>query len=162
MLKQLFTAATALAIFIAPAPGAMADPKPKGGKRVSAQTVANLYAGKTQLWKQTCKGGIYYGPNWQAMAWCSSHPSDVGVGKWSVDRNGRVCDELNWYWQQGSEVGSKKGDKSCISHLTDSEGTMWRNWSNDKDWWRLPDPKHLLKGFKFKYKVNRNRRKLGV
>lgn len=141
---------------------AYADPKPSGGKRVDPQTVANIYTGKTQLWKRDCNGGIYYGPKGQAFAWCRKHHQNVGIGKWTIDSKGRVCDELKWYWPEGSGVGSKMGNKTCISHLVDAEGTMWRNWTNDKDWWRLPDPKHLLKGFKFKGKVNRNRRKLGL
>lgn len=140
---------------------ALADPKPKGAKPVPAQTIANLYAGKTQNWK-SCNAGIYYGGGWEAQAFCEKDGKAVGLGKWSVSNKGRVCHQLTWFWQDGDGYGSKKSDADCISHLIDSDGVIWRKWDSDKDWWRLTSTKSMTKGFKHKAKINRLRRKLGV
>lgn len=143
---------------------AYADPKPSGAKPSSNQTVANFYAGTTRLWK-SCKGGVYFGAKFQAQAYCNKSGPSVGLGKWSV-KNGVVCTDLVWYWKQGDGVGSKPADKkNCIAHVTDAEGQMWRRWNNDADWWRvkaIKDDKSASKGFKFKSKVNKLRRKLDV
>lgn len=148
-------------IAIMAATPALADPKPKGAKPVDAQTLANMYVGTSQTWKG-CKGGIYYGGKYEAQAYCSKEGESVGVGKWTVDRKGRVCHELIWYWPQGKGVGSKPQDKKeCVAHLMDANGNIWRNWNNDKDWWQL-GPKDMIKGFKLKRKVKRLRKKLSV
>lgn len=141
---------------------ALADPKPKGAKPTSGQVVANYYVGKTQAWK-SCKAGIYYGGQWQAQAFCEKKGKSVGVGTWSVSANGKLCHDIIWYWPDGDGYGSKPQDRpDCISHVTDPDGVIWRKWDNDKDWWKLEGSKNLTKGFKFKSKVNRMRKKLGV
>ena len=117
--------------------GALADPKPKGAKAVDAQTVANMYGGKSLTWKG-CKGGIYYGPNFEAQAYCNKNGKSVGVGKWNVSSKGSLCHNLTWYWPQDDGYGSKPQDKKeCIHHLVDGDGQIWRNWSGNKDWWRM-------------------------
>lgn len=70
---------------------------------------------------------------------------------------------MTWYWQSGSDVGSKKNDRpDCIHHVVAPDGTLWRRWNNDKDWWRFDPKGGVQKGNKFKNKINRLRRKLGV
>ena len=142
---------------------ALADTKPKGAKPAPAQTIANIYAGKTQNWK-SCKAGIYYGGGWEAQAYCDKSGPSVATGKWSVNSKGKLCHDLDWYWPQGDQYGTKKGTPDCISHVVDADGVIWRKWDGEPDdqWWQIDKSKSLVKGFKHKRKVNRLRKKLGV
>ena len=142
-----------------------ADPKPKNAKATDSQVVANMYAGTSRAWK-SCKGGIYFGGGWEAQAYCNRNSESVGLGKWSV-KKGVLCSQVTWYWKDGDGVGSKPGDRpDCIAHITDADGQIWRRWNDDADWWRVPksikDDKSGFKGNKFKSKINKNRKKLGV
>jgi len=120
--------------------------------------LANLYAGNTNNWK-SCKGGIYFGGQWEAQATCTRDGDSVGLGKWSVSRDGSVCWDLNWYWPQGDgTVGTKTDQKNCTYHLVDSDGTIWRRWQDDQEWWKIGD----TKGFKYKRQIRRLRKKLNV
>ena len=142
-----------------------ADPKPKNAKVTDSQTVANHYAGTSRTWKSCKPGGVYFGGGWEVQSYCKKESESVGLGKWSV-KKGVMCTDLVYYWKKGDGVGSKPNDKQeCISHVTDAEGQIWRRWNNDPDWWRLTpikDDKRAAKGFKFKSKVKRLRKKLGV
>ncbi|WP_291734551.1 DUF995 domain-containing protein [Leisingera sp. F5] len=138
---------------------AIADPKPQNVKVTGAQDLANLYGGKTQIWKG-CKGGIYFGANWEAQAYCAKHPDSVGLGKWRIDGKGRVCHEMNWYRAKDGEVASKEKKEECVSHVTAEDGIVWRSWPDDREWWKATNSPSLEKGFKFKSKVKRLRRKL--
>jgi hypothetical protein len=143
---------------------ASADPKPPGAKYANPQIVANSVAGSTHLWK-SCNGGIYYGGNWQAQAWCNKDGPSVGIGTWSVDRKGRLCYKLTWYWPKGDGLGSKSKpvtDKECDDHLVSKDGTLWRSWGGEPDWWKFHSNPNRVKGFKYKSKINRLRKKLGV
>lgn len=164
MTIHLKTAALVGAICIA-ASGVQADPKPKGAKNADPQTIANFHAGKTHNWK-SCKGGIYYGGGWEAQAYCNREGPAIGIGTWRVNAKGRICHDLTWYWQSGDgSVGSKKDpvtDNECTDHVVSPDGTIWRSWGGEADWWRLKTSKSMVKGFKHKAKVNRLRRKLGV
>lgn len=140
-----------------------ADPKPQNAKPADPQTIANAFAGKTFKWK-TCKGGIYYGANWQAQAYCNREGPAVGIGTWSVDANARICHALTWYWFEGDEVGSKSEpvtDRNCEEHLVDPSGRIWRSWGGETEWWDFPSS-YMKKGFLLKSKVTRLRKKLGV
>ena len=144
--------------------GAGADPKPSGAKAANPQVIANYHAGKTHIWKN-CKGGIYYGSNWQAQAWCERDGKAVGLGTWKVDGRGKICHELTWYWKGKDGVGSRTPEvteENCHEHLVDGIGTIWRSWGGEKDWWPLAGTKSLVKGFKHKSKVSRLRNQLGV
>ena len=159
---SLSTALSA-ALILAPMAG-IADPKPKGARNASAQTVANAVAGKTHNWKD-CKGGIYYGGKWQAQAWCNKDGPAVGLGTWSVNSKGRLCHDLTWYWPKGDGYGSKREPvtaRNCDDHVIAPDGVMWRSWGGEKDWWKFDTNPNLVKGFKHKRKINQLRRKLGV
>jgi len=141
-----------------------ADPKPKGAKVTDNQTVANFYAGSTRIWKSCNGGGIFFGGGWEAKAYCNKTSPSVGWGKWSV-KKGKICHEIVWYWKKDGEAKSKKSNKDCIAHVTDADGNMWRRWNDDKDWWRvksIKEDKNAAKGFKFKSKFNRTKKKNGV
>lgn len=141
-----------------------ADPKPKNAKATDSQTVANFYAGTSRVWSTCNGGGVYFGAGWEAKAYCNKNSPSVGWGTWSV-RNGVICHDLVWYWKEDGQTKTHKGDQGCIAHLTDAEGTIWRRWNDDKDWWRLQpikDDKKASKGFKFKSKFNRTKKKKGV
>ncbi|WP_425044047.1 DUF995 domain-containing protein [Primorskyibacter sp. S87] len=158
-MKGLLTFLVSAGLSFSSAVSVSADPKPKGATGASAQAVANLYGGMTQTWK-TCQGGIYYGPNWEAQAWCGKNPDNVGIGKWRVDNKGRVCHDLTWYWPNSDGYGSKQDGGECISHVTDAEGNLWRSWPQDSEWWRATGSKSLNKGFTYKSKVRRAKRKM--
>jgi hypothetical protein len=160
-MKLLHFACGILALSLTSTWPAQADPKPPGARATDAQTLANLYAGKSQLWN-SCKGGIYYGGQWQAQAFCSKDGESVGLGEWSVTRRGEVCHELTWYWSAGDGVGSKKDAKDCISHVTDPQGVIWRKFENDADWWKVENSKSFVEGFKMKSKVSKMRRKVSL
>ncbi|MGB3245355.1 MAG: DUF995 domain-containing protein [Sulfitobacter sp.] len=151
---------TIVALLASLAAPALADPKPSGAKPPDAQALANLYAGRSETWK-SCKGGVYFGGKWEAQAYCARDGESVGLGKWSVSRNGKICHQMSWYWPKGDKtVGSKVEDTKCIAHLVDAQGTIWRNWEEDNDWWRMDVDKK--KRFELKGKVTRLRRKLNV
>lgn len=163
-MNRLLSLALATSLALMPATVGSADPKPKGAKNAPAQVVANALAGKTSLWK-SCKGGIYFGPNWQATAWCSKKGDAVGLGTWKVNSKGRVCHDLTWYWQDGNKVGSEHKPvtkENCDDHVIAPDGAIWRSWGGEKDWWKLTGSKSFVKGFKFKRKTSRLRKKLGV
>lgn len=150
------------------APMAHAETKPAGSKRADPQAVANFWAGKTHTWK-SCKGGIYYGPNWQAQAWCERDGPSVGIGKWSVSGKGVICHDLTWYWPSGEGVGSKSEpvtDRECSEHATAPDGRLLTRWLGDKTkadgWWSPVNSSGVTQGFKLNRKVTRLRRKLGV
>ena len=141
---------------------ALADPKPSGAGRADPNVVANAYAGNTVNWK-SCKAGVYYGGAWEATALCEKEGASLGLGKWSVTQKASVCLDLVWYWREGNETKSQPQEKNpdCINHVVDANGQIWHNWDGDNDWWRGVAG-NMDKGFKYKRKVKRLRRKLDV
>ena len=142
--------------------GAVADPKPQGATRIDPNVVARAYAGNTVNWK-SCKAGVYYGAEWQAQAMCEKDGVSLGLGQWSVTQKGSVCINLIWYWREGNETKSQPQEKKvdCIHHVVDRNGQVWHNWEGDSDWWN-GFAGNMDKGFKYKRKVRRLRKKLGV
>lgn len=159
-LKSFLTASLfAAATFAGPV---AADPKPADAAKIAPQTVANFYAGRSNIWKG-CKGSIYFGAGWEAQAMCSKDGPAVGLGTWKIEANGSLCYELTWYWPEGSNVGSKPGERTCIEHVTDTQGRIWHKWPKDVDWWiQSGDSKNWKTGFQNKRKITRLRKKLGV
>lgn len=149
---------------------AFSDPKPRSAKSVAPEYLAGIYAGKTDLWAEGCDGGIYYAPNLQARAWCGENSDSFGAGKWEIDSQGRMCHQLSWYWPNGNgKAGESLGDQTCISHVIDRWGTVWRSWPNDPEWWPLAGKLSGVKkysgmkeGYKFRANVTETRSKLGL
>lgn len=150
---------------------ALAESKPKGSKRAHPQTVANFLAGKTRLWKNCSGGGVYYGPKWQAQAWCKKDDGApaIGIGTWKVNNRGKLCLDLTWYWSEDGGVGQVDkpvGVKDCYEFIQAPDGALLQLWGGDKNnkqgWWRSETSDKYVKGFKNKSKVNRLRKKLGV
>lgn len=139
-----------------------ADPKPSGSKPVSGQAIANMYVGKSQVWK-SCRGGVYYGGGGKAEAFCNkeSGSARVGVGQWTVTSKGTVCADMRWHWGKGEGKSKQNDAPDCMHHIVDETGQIWRRWNSDKDWWRL-NADSLKKGNAFKGKTNRMKRKFGV
>lgn len=153
-------AAVAALSFSLASPG-LTDPKPTNAKPVAAQSLANLYAGRTDNWKRNCGGGIYFGGEWQAQAYCNNNGEAVGLGEWSVTRDGRVCWHLTWYWQEGDSYGSKQEEKACTRNLVDAEGRVWRTWqSTPGEWWQMNV--NDRKTFKLKRPIRKLRKKLKI
>ncbi|CUH99990.1 DUF995 domain-containing protein [Leisingera aquaemixtae] len=147
----------------------LADPKPRSAKPASPQRIAGIYAGKTDIWAEGCGGGIYYAPNQQARAWCGENSESLGAGEWTIDPQGRVCHQLSWYWPNGDQAGKSLGEQTCISHVVDRWGTVWRSWPNDPEWWPLAGKNSgikkysgMKKGYKFQSNVLGARSKLGL
>ena len=160
----------AAAIFAVSTTGGLADPQPEGAKKAPPQQVANFYAGKTQFWSTCNGGGIYYDGGWEARAYCNNRGESVGLGTWSISKNGRICHDLTWYWQDGD--GSVKSDdkpvsdRNCDDIVLAPDGTLWARWVHQKTdsnaWWRLNTSDSIKTGNKLKGKIKRTRRKLGV
>lgn len=159
---SVYAAALAAISFSTALPeNAAADPKPKGAKAPTAQSVGQIYAGNTSNWK-SCKGGIYFGANGKAQAYCAKGNGSVGLGKWSLNSKAQVCYDMTYYWNEGGSVSSKKEPRECMSHLVDSDGQLWVNWTGYSDWWRFDAKKSVAKGFKYKQKHQRLVKKLGL
>lgn len=155
-------ALAALALALGTGSAAVADPKPSQAKAISAQVMANKFAGRTHVWK-SCKGGVYFGSNWEAVAYCGKHKNSVGVGQWST-QGGKLCRKITWYFVKGGQLQSKPEEVKCdLQMVTDQDGQFWHNWQNDSDWWRgYPKDKSFPKGNKHKRQINKLRQKYGV
>ena len=147
---------------------ASAEFKPEGARKADAQTVASFFVGKSHKWK-ACKGGIYYGANFEAQAWCNRKGPSVGLGKWTVSKSGTICHELAWYWPQGGGYGTKPAEvtnEQCNEAVVAPDGTLLIRWLGEPDkadgWWRPGKSNSIVKGNAFKNKINRLRRKMGV
>ncbi|MDQ2092158.1 DUF995 domain-containing protein [Marimonas arenosa] len=155
---QLLTAALLVAL-----PGwSAADSKPRGAQPASYEKIATAYAGKTELWGDNCNGGIYFAPNWQARAWCADTSENFGAGRWSVEPGGLVCHDLTWYWPNGARAGASPGGKTCVSHVVDRWGKLWRNWPGSAEWWPLDGSGALVRGYKLQQQVQQTQRRLGM
>jgi hypothetical protein len=152
---------TALCLLSVPAI-ALADPKPQGAQPANPQKVAQAYAGKTDLWEADCNGGIYFGPNWQARAWCADKSDNLGAGAWRVEDDGRMCNRLTWYWPNGNRAGRTRGEEICISHVADRRGKLWRSWPDSTEWWPMDGASGMVRGYKFQANVRETRSKLGL
>ena len=141
---------------------AAADVLPAGARTPAPAQVVSAYVGRTDLWKDDCGGGVYYGPNSTSRAWCQSSPSGFAAGSWTVDQFGRMCQQLTWYWSSNGHSGSSLGDHSCINHVVDRKGRIWRNWPGDKEWWPLGADSDLVGGYVFQEKVLRAKRGMGI
>lgn len=146
----------------------LADPKPEGAQRADPQTVANFYIGKSHKWN-SCNGGIYFDSNWEARAYCNRDGPSVGMGKWIIYSDGKLCNDLTWYWPEGDGVGSKKEgitDRDCFDHVIDSNGDLWSRWQGEKNdpnaWWKRQGNRNIVKGDAFRREVKRLRRKLDI
>lgn len=139
-----------------------ADPKPRPSKPASAQMIANKYAGRMQVWN-SCKGGGYFGANWEAVAYCSKHKDSVGVGQWTT-QGGKLCRKLTWYFVKDGKLASKPEEVKCdLQFVTDSDGQVWHNWTSDNDWWQgFPKEKNFLRGNKYDRQIRKLRKKYGV
>lgn len=141
---------------------AKADPMPRGAQPASPSKVAQAYSGKTDLWETDCGGGIYFGPNGQARAWCSQNSDNLGAGTWYVQSDGQLCQELTWYWPNGQNAGASAGDRACISHVVDRRGKLWRSWPESSEWWPIDATSGLVRGYKFQNNVRHTRQKLNL
>jgi len=157
--KHALFATIALAAFAVPA---AADPKPRGSKPADGQMIANMYVGKTQDWKN-CRGGIYYGSGGAATAYCHKEgdKANVGIGRWTVTRKGKVCADMHWHWGKGEGNSKRNDEQDCINHIVDKEGQIWRRWNDNKDWWRF-DAESVVKGDTLKRKKNKLKRSFGL
>lgn len=140
----------------------LADELPSGATTPSTYALTRTYLGHTEIWQQNCGGGIYYGPNGQARAWCRNNPSGFGAGTWTVDVYGRMCHQLSWYYLAGGTVGSSPGERTCTSHVVDPRNRMWRNWPNSNEWWPANGDGVLVRGYQFQDQIISVKRRLGI
>lgn len=140
---------------------ALADPLPPGATPVDRSRLAALYLGQTDLWKNKCKGGIYFGPEFQARAWCASSPDTIGVGRWTIEANGDVCQILTWYYASGGRTLASKSERTCLAHRIDPSDTIWRSWPDSPGWWPV-DGQRIVPGYRFHEEVLKAQRRLGL
>lgn len=156
------TAVVFTAVFSVVAPAvALADPIPRGAKPASREKISKAYVGKTDLWDSGCGGGIYFSPSGQARAWCKESSDSLGAGTWSIDANGNLCQDLTWYWPNTGTAGASPGADTCISHVVDRWGQLWRSWPGDENWWPVDRNAGLVRGYKFQSQILDTRSKLG-
>ncbi|WP_139816234.1 DUF995 domain-containing protein [Planktotalea arctica] len=157
LLKAMF--ACGLMLTLAPA---HADPKPRPATALSAQVVANKFVGHMQVWKG-CKGGIYFGGNWEAVAYCGDNKDTVGIGSWNT-KGGKICYQVTWYFVKTGQLSQKQRPAKCeVAMVSDKDGQVWHSWESDSDWWRgFPREKHFAKGNKYKRQIAKLRKKYGV
>ena len=150
-------------VFFAVLPvSAIAEPLPNGAKTPTAAQVMSAYIGKTAIWDEGCEGGIYFGPNNQARAWCAQESESLGVGKWTVDAYGRMCHDLTWYWPNNGRAGSSPGEASCIQHVADRFGRIWRSYPGQTEWWPVKGDATLVRGYTYREQIMTTKRKLGI
>lgn len=140
----------------------VADPLPSSAKSPTPAQVFGAYLGKTAIWDENCGGGIYFGPNQQARAWCAQNSESLGAGKWSVDAYGRMCHELVWYWPNNGRAGRSAGEKTCIQHVVDRSGRIWSNYPGEADWWPVEDNPNLVRGYTFQSEILATKGMLGL
>lgn len=140
----------------------IADPLPSGAKTPRPDQVEAAYLGRTDLWTTDCSGGIYFGGNNQARAWCGENSDSLGAGMWGVDSYGRLCHELTWYWPNGNRAGSSLGDRTCVQHVVDRAGRVWRSYPGQTEWWPVNSDAGLVPGYKFQNEVLATKRRLGL
>lgn len=162
-MNRLSTGIIISAILMSAPSIASADPQPKNAQPASAAKIAKAYAGKTDLWETDCGGGIYFGPNGQARAWCADNPNVLGVGTWSADDTGQLCHKLRWFARQGSSrATSGPVETTCIAHLDKRWGDLYRSFPGDNEWWALNEFSGLTRGYKYQANVKAARAKLGL
>ncbi|MBY6057831.1 DUF995 domain-containing protein [Leisingera daeponensis] len=146
-------AAVACASVIAATSAAFAGPDKKN--RVSGQSIAKLYSGKTWIWS---KGGSYWAPDGSFQAiWGDS----VGLGKWYATSKGNLCYEAVWYDGKGA-AGSQHNE--CFRHVADSQGQLWKYSDKDKSWYKPTREfaERVKPGNEISSQVRKLRRKYGV
>ncbi|UYV36160.1 DUF995 domain-containing protein [Rhodobacteraceae bacterium D3-12] len=140
----------------------IADPKPRNAQPATAAKITKIYAGKTDVWDTDCGGGIYFGPNGQARAWCATNPDTLGAGTWYATNQGQLCHKLKWYYPQGSGAGVSAEQTSCIDHVDKRWGNTYRNYADSAEWWPIDDYSGPKRGYKFQANVKAARAKLGL
>lgn len=153
--------ATLLILAALPTTG-IADPKPRGAQNATPQKVSQAYVGKTDIWAENCNGGIYFAPNLQLRAWCKDNSESLGVGRWTVDTEGTLCQSITWFWRDGGNKGSTKAEPVCISHVMDKRGRVWRSWRGDPEWWPVTGDSGMVRGYKFQNEVRSTKSRLGL
>lgn len=81
-----------------------------------------------------------------------------------TQRGGKVCYQITWHFVKDGQRLTKAQDGKCeVAMVSDKDGQVWHNWSNDSDWWRgFPQDKNFTKGSKYKRQIAKLRKKYGV
>ncbi len=133
--KLIYTPIVALVATFAFTQGAMSD-SPNKKNPVSGQEIISIYNGKTWVWS---KGGSYWGGGGKFEAIWENKA--VGIGKWYATSKGSLCYEAVWKSEAG-DGGSEI--KRCWKHVKDSDGVLWKQDPETKDWYK-PARTKLLK-----------------
>lgn len=135
--------------------GAMSD-SPNKKNPVSGQEIISIYNGKTWVWS---KGGSYWGGGGKFEAiW---EDKAVGIGKWYATSKGSLCYEATWK----SEAGDGGAEiKRCWKHVKDSDGVLWKQDPETKDWYKPAKEieERVKSGNKIKSEVRKRRKKVGL
>ena len=168
MLNNLIKTVLAAAVTVSFASVAMADGKPKGGKKLAGKEMMAIFAGKTHEWSSG--GGRYYDADGSFQQVNSS--GSVNFGTYAPTNKGYVC--LNSKTVIEGYIGpnpNPKGD-NCMWMLRTKDGAVWINMDGHKpnserkdDWWRIVNTdgsmtdslkkgNKIQSGFKSAYKKN--------
>jgi len=110
-MKVIFSA-VALAATIS-AQTALADPPPRDSEVMSADAVAEIYAGKTQRFTEQV-GGYYFEPGGALGA--LGGDDTFGYGRWWVENGGSLCIRITWRWAEDGDA--RRTDEDCWAHRT--------------------------------------------
>lgn len=136
------------------ASSASAGKKPRGSKSPGASVIKQKYSGKTWKWS---KGGIYFAKNGTTLAvWKSA----VGIGKWSVNSSGTICNRAVWHWKENNKIKKKK-DKDCWKHVFAKDGVLWAREGQKNNWYEASNNK-ISSGNRMNPKANALKRKIGM
>lgn len=130
----------------------IANPEPKNSRPFKAKTIDTLYRGMTWYWS---KGGCFYRENGELEAiWDGC----LGFGRWSVDENGTLLNNVCWLMMNEDGVDSVK-HQEYWRHVLDDSGTLWQH--DYEEGWYAFDPGELVPGNRIDIEIARMREAFG-
>lgn len=109
--------------------GALAADKPPATARpLGPNQLADLYGGKTWLWKD---GAGYFAPDGKFLAWSGSGAkTNYASGQWTVSRRtGMLCMVAVWHNRWSGYPA-----KTCFKHVA-ADGNIYQRKSGGSDWY---------------------------
>ncbi|CUH87930.1 hypothetical protein PH5382_01859 [Phaeobacter sp. CECT 5382] len=149
-----FITSAVFACLVAATPSKAVSPDRQ--RPVSGESVIEIYSGKTWIWEH---GGSYWGRDGSFRGLWKE--TNVGIGKWYATSKGKLCYEATWY---GAKDSPGEDIKRCWRHVVDSEGAIWKQNMDTKDWYRPTKEfsERLQAGNKVQAAVNRLVRRYGI
>jgi hypothetical protein len=127
---------------------AAAPSLPDGSIPMTPDELVDLYAGKTQVWKEG-RGGYFFARDHRMSAYASKKTGSYAVGKWQVTDSGEVCISVRWVWGKGPR-GRGPFQKTCWAHRK-FDGQIWKQDQGAWYQWNRSggESSNFIKGYKF-------------